>query len=50
MGLWRYSLAALIVCAAMVDALLLVPPPPRGPTSPEAREPAVSAEIYRCRR
>lgn len=49
-GLWRYSLAALIVCAAMIDALLLAPPRPRGPSSPEAREPAVSAEIYRCRR
>lgn len=44
--MWRYSLAALILGAAMFDALLWVPAH-RGdrPT----REPSVSAEISRCR-
>jgi len=46
LGLWRYSLAALIVAAAMFDALLLVPAQRR--ERPD-REPSVSAEISRCR-
>ena len=42
-GLWRYSLAALILGAAMLDALWWVPAHQR-----EAREPAVRSEISRC--
>ncbi len=46
MGLWRYSLAALIVCAAMIDVLWWVPA--QQAQQRARREPAISAEISRC--
>lgn len=47
MGLWRYSLAALIICAAMIDVVWWVPA--QQAQQRARREPAVSAEISRCR-
>jgi hypothetical protein len=58
MGLWRYSMAALIVCAAMLDVMWWVPahqPSPRDSVDnaqvqtelPQCRKARIQAEIDR---
>jgi hypothetical protein len=52
-GLWRYSLAAMIVVAALLDVLWWVPAHREPPAPGAVREPArfpVGAEMVRCRK
>lgn len=49
MGLWRYSMAALIVCAAMLDVIWWVPAH-RGTPDGAVDNAQVQAELPQCRK
>ena len=50
MGLWRYSMAALIVCAAMLDVIWWVPAHQGAASDRSADAAQVQTELPQCRR
>jgi hypothetical protein len=50
MGLWRYSMAALIVCAAMLDVIWWVPAHRDAERDRSAGAAQVQTELPQCRK